>query len=128
MAADMSLLPRAEDLDDLLERDRDDVLSVALATDPTTPENQAVRPAYLIWLENALRDLLRDRGLRERLGRAARATVAEGYSLAATARALLRLYTTLIAGGNAQEAAPALTNHPGESETSREFDRHRQGV
>lgn len=60
MAADLSLLPRAEDLDDLLERDRDDVLSVALATDPTAPENQAVHPAYLIWLENALRDLLRD--------------------------------------------------------------------
>lgn len=58
MARDASLLPRGLDIDDLLACDRDDVLSVALPTDPSRPENQPARPAYLIWVEHALRDLL----------------------------------------------------------------------
>ena len=42
----------------LLDLDRHDVISVSLDVDPRKPEHQVVRPAYLIWLRNALRTLV----------------------------------------------------------------------
>src|SRR3989304_5756338 len=42
----------------LLDLDRHDVISVSLDVDPRKPEHQVVRPAYLIWLRNALRPLV----------------------------------------------------------------------
>ncbi|MGH2372149.1 MAG: VLRF1 family aeRF1-type release factor [bacterium] len=50
------LWPR--DLSDLVATDRRDVLSIYLDVDPTKPENQSAHPAYVIWLRNALRDIL----------------------------------------------------------------------
>ncbi|RDV83640.1 VLRF1 family aeRF1-type release factor [Ammonifex thiophilus] len=41
----------------LLEMERDDVLSIYLNVDPTRPENQTSPPAYRIWLKNALDEL-----------------------------------------------------------------------
>lgn len=49
---------RATDLSELIETDRDDVLSISLDVDPTRPENQGVPPAYRTWLRNALREIL----------------------------------------------------------------------
>ena len=43
---------------DLVDTERDDVLSVSLDIDPTKPEHQTVRPAYVIHLKNAIRDIL----------------------------------------------------------------------
>lgn len=43
---------------DLIDTERDDVLSVMLDVDPSKPEHQAVHPAYLIHLKNAVRDIL----------------------------------------------------------------------
>ncbi|MGH7908543.1 MAG: VLRF1 family aeRF1-type release factor, partial [Thermodesulfobacteriota bacterium] len=47
---------RPQDLADLVETDRRDVISVYLDVDGTKPENQTAPPAYLIWLRNALRE------------------------------------------------------------------------
>jgi peptide subunit release factor 1 (eRF1) len=47
---------RPQDLGDLAETDRRDVISVYLDVDATKPENQAASPAYVIWLRNALRE------------------------------------------------------------------------
>ncbi|MBI3287084.1 MAG: hypothetical protein HYZ68_03455 [Chloroflexi bacterium] len=49
---------QVHDLSDLIESDRQDVLSVSLDVDPTQPEHQALVPAYRIWLRNTLRGLL----------------------------------------------------------------------
>jgi peptide subunit release factor 1 (eRF1) len=46
---------RPQDLADLVETDRRDVISISLDVDATKPENQSEPPAYLIWLRNALR-------------------------------------------------------------------------
>ncbi|MDR7481712.1 MAG: VLRF1 family aeRF1-type release factor [Armatimonadota bacterium] len=73
MVVEAAQVMRPTDLDDLLAMDRDDVLSVALNTDPARPENQAAHPAYQIWLTNALRDLLAELPARRR--RQARPTV-----------------------------------------------------
>jgi peptide chain release factor subunit 1 len=43
---------------DLIDSDREDVLSVSLDVDPAKPEHQTVRPAYVIHLKNAIRDIL----------------------------------------------------------------------
>lgn len=42
----------------LLDLGRHDVISVSLDVDPRKPEHQAARPAYLIWLRNAMRALV----------------------------------------------------------------------
>ncbi len=55
-----------EELLDLLDSDRDDVWSVALDIDPSKPEHQATRPAYLITLKNAVREILDDLPKRRR--------------------------------------------------------------
>ena len=49
---------RDQEFMDLTEMDRRDVLSVFLDVDPRKPEHQAAKPAYVIWLRNALRDAL----------------------------------------------------------------------
>ncbi|MBI2247571.1 MAG: hypothetical protein HYU65_06530 [Armatimonadetes bacterium] len=57
---------RAQDLDELLDSSRQDVLSVALDTDPRRPEHQVVKPAYRIYFRNATRRLLRTVPRRQR--------------------------------------------------------------
>lgn len=49
---------RSREISDLIEMDRQDVLSVSLDIDQTKPENQDAHPGYSIWLRNSLRDHL----------------------------------------------------------------------
>jgi protein required for attachment to host cells len=49
---------RDSDILELLQIDRQDVLSLYLDIDGRKPENQGGHPAYLIWVEHALRDAL----------------------------------------------------------------------
>ncbi|HEY3247221.1 MAG TPA: VLRF1 family aeRF1-type release factor [bacterium] len=51
-------MPTAHEFLDLIETERDDVLSISLDVDPTKPEHQTVRPAYAIELKNAVREIL----------------------------------------------------------------------
>lgn len=51
---------RDQDIAELLEADRQDVLSVYLDTDGRKPENRGAKPAYVIWLQHALREALKD--------------------------------------------------------------------
>jgi glycosyltransferase involved in cell wall biosynthesis len=64
-------------------------------------------------LHDALQRLLRDDGLRTRLGASARATVEERYDLDVTARELLALYRQVIAASRSGTA----TTEPGTTET-----------
>jgi peptide subunit release factor 1 (eRF1) len=48
---------RVHDFSDLIETGRQNVLSVSLDVDPRKPEHQGARPAYRIWLRNALREI-----------------------------------------------------------------------
>jgi rubrerythrin len=52
------IMLRARDLSELIEMDRQDVLSVSLDIDRTKPEHQKAHPAYAIWLRNSVRELL----------------------------------------------------------------------
>lgn len=99
----MRQFPELEnDLANLAESNRQDVLSVFLDVDPTAPEHQAPHPAYRIWLHQALRTLLKDLPQPERneAGRSARRVLAyvgraqpRGRGLAIfVARDLWRLY------------------------------------
>ncbi|MGH2404591.1 MAG: VLRF1 family aeRF1-type release factor, partial [bacterium] len=49
---------RSHEISDLIEADRQDVLSVSLDIDQTKPENQNAHPAYSIWLRNSSREHL----------------------------------------------------------------------
>jgi len=51
---------RNQDITELLETDRQDILSVYLDTDGRKPENRGAKPAYVIWLQHALREALKD--------------------------------------------------------------------
>jgi hypothetical protein len=44
-------------LEQLLESDRQDVLSIALDVDPIKPDNQRANPSYRIWLRKALAEI-----------------------------------------------------------------------
>jgi hypothetical protein len=50
---------RERDLTELLDTDRQDILSVYLDTDGRKPENRGAKPAYVIWLQHALRETLK---------------------------------------------------------------------
>jgi hypothetical protein len=51
-------MPRSQDIAQLVEIDRLDVITVCLDTDPTKPENQRAEPAYRIWLRQSLGEAL----------------------------------------------------------------------
>lgn len=86
-----------DEIRELLALTRSDVLSVALDTDPTKPEHQAVAPAYRIVFRNA------GRALRRVVPRRRRAAFDESV-----ARILARLDDPLRGRGMAIFAAPGL--------------------